>query len=258
MKRRKTVSYVRRFRDWCRENAPIVDFVSKVVIGIFGLVLTLIAMQLTRTQIEIQSKQAESQRQPHLPRFKFQLDRGLGDQSASFVVINEGGDVFDFEPDAIVFWWLEERDRERNRLVASASIAADPFLIFGKGPWSGWAPPTGEVARYYIYSKEWRTLIANLNRLTSETTWLVGDEFQIVVRLRYKDIFGDRWDRFFAVSIDTSETTQTTSSARLLSTDDGVRLYRNHEHQIGERKKMAEPNRIDVNAAWQKYKSAAE
>lgn len=245
---------INRFRSWCESNAPIFDFVSKMLLGSAGLFLAVQAFDISSTQldiqkgqldiqkrqaeiqsaqIDIQRSQAIAQMAQHIPNLKVQLNLNKGSEKKEriddLVIINDGGDIFTQHFDVFVFWMPRELPIERvdsnGRLVAASDLRA--ALIPIKDYFSPVAYASsmskGELLRVKGRPlKRWDTIARQFYKQhSSDSKSLVGI-MRIFIRAQYSDKFSKNYEQFFEVS---------STGQRQLSEQYGRELM--HAHRLG-------------------------
>lgn len=243
------------FRSWCEKNAPIFDFVSKMLLGFAGLFFAVQAFQISstqldiqkgqldiqkrqvdiqNTQIDIQRSQAIAQMAQHIPNLKFQLSPNKGSKTKErvddLVITNDGGDIYGQHFDVFVFWMPRELPIERmdgnGRLVATSDLRAALIPVedyFSDVSYAS-SMSKGELFRLKGRSlRKWDTIVGQfVKQNSSDSKSLVGI-MRIFVRAQYSDKFAKNYEQYIEVS---------SSGQRQLSEQYGKELMHAHKYGI--------------------------
>lgn len=227
------------FRDWCERNAPIFDFVSKMLLGVAGLFIAVQAFRISSTQVEIQrgqleiqtgqldiqkrqaeiqaaqveiqKTQARAQLAQHIPNLIARLDLRKGsekkDRIDDLIITNDGGDIFSPHFDEFVFWMPRELATERvdqeGKVILPTDLRAALIPLDGYFPRISYTSSMtkGELLRVPGQSlKRWDSAVAEfVTHSRVEDKSLVGI-VRIFVRARYSDKFGQAYEQYIEVS----------------------------------------------------------
>ncbi|MEW6164757.1 MAG: hypothetical protein AB1642_06820 [Pseudomonadota bacterium] len=242
------------FRSWCEKNAPIFDFVSKMLLGFAGLFFAVQAFQIAstqldiqkgqldiqkrqvdiqNTQIDIQRSQATAQMAQHIPNLKVQLSLNKGSKTKEriddLVIVNDGGDIFSQHFDVFVFWMPRELPIERmdsnGRLVTTSDLRAALIPVEGYFSAVSYTSPMskGELFRLKGRSlRKWDTIVGQFVKQHSSNSKSLVGIMRIFVRAQYSDKFAKNYEQFIEVS---------STGQRQLSEQYGKELM--HAHKFG-------------------------
>lgn len=201
------------FLNWCKNNATVFDFFSKIVFSLITGTIAYNAVNIAATQrdiqkaqLEVQRIQAQAQLEPHLPNInvRYVLRDQNGPRIDDLIVSNEGAEVFSLNIEVFPYWHPRELEiihpGERRDAKVQLKSALVPIENFFSPISHANSEPRGQLIKLLGRTHEkWDEEIREFEKSNTTAQHSITSDIKLFVRARYTDKFGKSHQRYFEV-----------------------------------------------------------